>query len=32
MSYIDGFLIPATTANKKAYRAMAIKSAVLLDA
>jgi uncharacterized protein YbaA (DUF1428 family) len=30
MRYIDGFLIPVTTANKGAYRAMAIKSAALL--
>ena len=30
MSYIDGFLIPVATANKEAYRVMAIKSAALL--
>ena len=30
MSYIDGFMVPVTTANKEAYRAMAIKSAALL--
>ena len=30
MSYIDGFLIPVTTANKEAYRAKANKSAALL--
>ncbi len=30
MRYIDGFLIPVSTANKEAYRAMAIKSAALL--
>ena len=29
MSYIDGFLIPVTAANKQAYRAMAIKDAAL---
>ena len=30
MSYIDGFLIPVTAANKDAYREMASKSAALL--
>ena len=30
MSYIDGFLIPVTAANKYAYREMASKSAALL--
>ena len=30
MSYIDGFLIPVTTANKEAYREVAVKSAALL--
>ena len=30
MSYIDGFLIPVTAANKEAYRTMATKSAALL--
>lgn len=30
MSYIDGFLIPVTAANKDAYRIMATKSAALL--
>lgn len=30
MSYIDGFLIPVTAANKDAYRTMAAKSAALL--
>ena len=30
MSYIDGFLIPVTAANKDAYRQMASKSAALL--
>ena len=30
MSYIDGFLIPVTPANKEAYRAMAAKGAELL--
>jgi uncharacterized protein YbaA (DUF1428 family) len=30
MSYIDGFLIPVTAANKDAYRTMATKSAALL--
>jgi uncharacterized protein YbaA (DUF1428 family) len=30
MSYIDGFLIPVTAANKESYRAMATKSAALL--
>lgn len=30
MSYIDGFLVPVTSANKEAYRALAIKSAALL--
>lgn len=30
MSYIDGFLIPVTAANKEAYRAIATKAAVLL--
>ena len=30
MSYIDGYLIPVSTANKEAYRAMAVKSAALL--
>ena len=30
MSYIDGFLIPVTTANKDAHRKMASKSAALL--
>ena len=30
MSYIDGFLIPVPTANKEAYRAMAINTAALL--
>jgi|GEM_PF-2771889 len=29
MSYTDGFLIPVAAVNKDAYRAMAIKSAVL---
>lgn len=29
MSYLDGFLVPVTPANKEAYRAMAIKSAAL---
>ena len=29
MSYIDGFLIPVTTANKEAYRDMATKAAAL---
>ena len=29
MSYIDGFLIPVTAANKDAYREMASKSAAL---
>ena len=29
MSYIDGFLIPVTAANKEAYRVMAVKSAAL---
>ena len=29
MSYIDGFLIPVTAANKEAYRDMATKAAVL---
>ena len=30
MSYIDGFLIPVTAANKDAYREIATKSAALL--
>ena len=30
MSYIDGFLVPVTAANKEAYRAIAAKSAALL--
>ena len=30
MRYIDGFLIPVSTANKEAYRAMSVKSAALL--
>jgi uncharacterized protein YbaA (DUF1428 family) len=30
MSYIDGFLIPVTAANRDAYLAMATKSAALL--
>lgn len=30
MSYIDGFLIPVTAANKDAYREMATKCAALL--
>jgi uncharacterized protein YbaA (DUF1428 family) len=30
MSYIDGFLIPVTAANKDAYRTMATKTASLL--
>ena len=30
MSYIDGFLIPVTAANKDAYREMASQSAALL--
>jgi uncharacterized protein YbaA (DUF1428 family) len=30
MSYIDGFLIPVTAANKDAYRETAAKSATLL--
>ena len=30
MSYIDGFLIPVTAANKEVYRGVAIKSAALL--
>jgi uncharacterized protein YbaA (DUF1428 family) len=30
MSYIDGFLIPVTAANKHAYSEMASKSAALL--
>ena len=29
MSYIDGFLIPVTAANKEAYRDMATKAAAL---
>jgi uncharacterized protein YbaA (DUF1428 family) len=29
MSYIDGFLIPVTAANKETYRAIAAKSAAL---
>ena len=30
MSYIDGFLIPVTAANKEVYREIAVKSAALL--
>ena len=30
MSYIDGFLIPVTAANKEAYRAIATEAAALL--
>ena len=30
MSYIDGFLIPVTAANKAAYRAIATEAAALL--
>ena len=30
MSYIDGFLIPVTAANKEVYREVAVKSAALL--
>ena len=30
MSYVDGFLVPVTLANKEAYRGMATKSAALL--
>ena len=30
MSYIDGYLVPLTVANKEAYRAMATKYAALL--
>ena len=29
MSYIDGYLVPVTTDNKEAYRAVAIKAAAL---
>ena len=29
MSYIDGFLVPLTTANKMAYRATAIAAAAV---
>jgi uncharacterized protein YbaA (DUF1428 family) len=31
MHYIDGCLIPVTKANNEAYRAMATKSAALLN-